>query len=169
MKFHNGCWMLKEGYNCFSPQEVYEIKKYESEVILCAPTSRIREKGDTLSCTNLTIRITAPMPEVLRVQTYHYKGVRKNTPEFELNLSQEQKLEVTEEENQLTIKNGHLSLVINTENWSMRYERDGNLLTKSGNRDLGYIRSDWTGAAYEKGQPAYMCQQLGLSVGELIY
>ena len=169
MKFHNGCWMLKEGYNCFSPQEVYEIKKYEREVILCAPTSRIREKGDTLSCTNLTIRITAPMPEVLRVQTYHYKGVRKNTPEFELNLSQEQKLEVTEEENQLTIKNGHLSLVINTENWSMRYERDGNLLTKSGNRDLGYIRSDWTGAAYEKGQPAYMCQQLGLSVGELIY
>lgn len=27
MKYHNGCWLLKEGYACFSPQEVYEIKK----------------------------------------------------------------------------------------------------------------------------------------------
>ena len=49
MKFHNGCWLFKEGYECFSPQHVYEVRKSEQEVVLCAP-----------------------MPEVIRVQTFHH-------------------------------------------------------------------------------------------------
>ena len=36
MKFHNGCWPLKDGYGSFSPQQVYEIRKNEYEVQLCA-------------------------------------------------------------------------------------------------------------------------------------
>lgn len=80
MKFYNGCRLLKEGYECFSPQHVYEIGKGTDEVVLCAPTSRIRTKGDTLGGINLTIRITVPMPEVIRVQTWHHKGVIDRGP-----------------------------------------------------------------------------------------
>ena len=170
MKFHNGCWLFKEGYECFSPQQVYEVRKGENEVVLCAPTSRIRHKGDTLGGINLTVRITAPMPEVIRVQTYHHMGVMEKAPEFELNLPENNGLEVVEDGNLLTVKSGHLSLVIDTENWSMRYERDGELLTKSGTRDLSYMKTDWKGAAYDKGSDdVYMRQQLGLSVDELVY
>ena len=170
MKFHNGCWLFKEGYECFSPQQVYEVRKGKNEVVLCAPTSRIRHKGDTLGGINLTVRITAPMPEVIRVQTYHHMGVMEKAPEFELNLPENNGLEVVEDGNLLTVKSGHLSLVIDTENWSMRYERDGELLTKSGTRDLSYMKTDWKGAAYDKGSDdAYMRQQLGLSVDELVY
>ena len=75
MKFHNGCWLFKEGYECFSPQHVYEVRKSEQEVVLCAPTGRINHKGDTLGGINLTVRITAPMPEVIRVQTFHNMGL----------------------------------------------------------------------------------------------
>lgn len=170
MKFHNGCWLFKEGYECFSPQQVYEVRKGKNEVVLCAPTSRIRHKGDTLGGINLTVRITAPMPEVIRVQTYHHMGVMEKAPEFELNLPENNGLEVVEDGNLLTVKSGHLSLVIDTENWSMRYERDGELLTKSGTRDLSYMKTDWKGTAYDKGSDdAYMRQQLGLSVDELVY
>ena len=170
MKFHNGCWLLKEGYACFSPQQVYEINKNDTEVVMCAPTAKIVKKGDTLGGINLTIRVAAPIPGVLRVQAYHYKGVnRKNDPEFELDLPEAQKLDVTEEEGKLIIRNGGLSLVVDIEEGTMQFERDGKVLTRSGSRDLGYIRENWTGSAYEKGQPAYMCQQLCMSVGELIY
>ncbi|MDO4446232.1 MAG: alpha-xylosidase [Bacillota bacterium] len=169
MKFHNGCWLLKEGYACFSPQQVYEVKKAEKEVIFCMPTSKIRQKGDTLGGVNLTVRVTAPMAHVLRVQTFHYKGVQKKDPEFELDLSRQQNLDVEETETEILIKNGSLCLVVNKENGTMEYQRDGKLLTRSGDKDLNYIRENWTGSAYEKGQPAYMCQQLGLSVGELVY
>lgn len=170
MKFHNGCWLFKEGYECFSPQHVYEVRKGKNEIVLCAPTSRIQHKGDTLGGINLTVRITAPMPEVIRVQTYHHMGVMEKAPEFELNLPENDQLEVVEDGELLTVKSGHLSLVINMENWSMRYERDGQLLTKSGGRDLSYLKTDWKGFAYDKGgDDAYMRQQLGLSVDELVY
>ena len=56
MKFHNGCWLFKEGCECFSPQHVYEVRKSEQEVVLCAPTGRINHKGDTLGGINLTVR-----------------------------------------------------------------------------------------------------------------
>ena len=171
MKFHNGCWLFKEGYECFSPQQVYEVRKKENEVVLCAPTSRINHKGDTLGGINLTIKITAPMAGVIRVQTLHHLGVQDRAPKFELNLPEkEDAFELVETEEKITVKSGNLALIIDKNNWSMRYERDGYLLTKSEWRDLGYLKSDWKGFAYDKGgDDAYMCQQLGLSVGELIY
>ncbi len=171
MKFHNGCWLLKEGYGCFSPEHVYEVNEKKDEVTLCAPTARIVEKGDTLGGINLTVRITAPMPEVIRVQTVHHRGVKQDVTRFELNLPEESEcFHMEETDDEIIVYSGHLSLVINKENWSMRYERDGRLLTKSGKRDLAYMKTDWKGEAYDHGsQDAYMRQQLGISVDELIY
>lgn len=66
MKFHNGCWLFKEGMECFSPQHVYEVRTNEEDVTLVAPTSRICKKGDTLGGINLTVKISTPIPEVIR-------------------------------------------------------------------------------------------------------
>ena len=170
MKFSNGCWMQKEGCECFTPQQVYFVKKDRKKVVLCAPTGRISHRGDTLGGVNLTIEITSPTKEILRVKTSHYRGVRKKTPEFELQISENQDLDVIENEEQIRISSGDLSLVITKENWGMTYERKGEILTKSGWRDLAYMKTDWKGSAYDKGsEDAYMRQQLSLSVGECIY
>ena len=171
MKFHNGCWLLKEGYASFAPQQVYEIRKEEYAVELCAPTRKIINKGNTLDGINLTLRITAPMEEMIRVQTIHHKGVRKKTPEFPLNLPAPKPLKTREDGRYLTITSGSLSLVIDKDDWSMEYRRDKTLLTKSGKGDLAYIKTDWTGLPYDVGKEdsAYMRQQLRLSVGELVY
>ena len=139
-------------------------------MILCAPTGRIQTKGDTLGGINLTLRITAPMPEVIRVQTWHHMGLRKRTPEFELNLPDTGALSCCQEGNHLVITSGTLKLVIDTEDFSMRYERDGELLTRSVGGDLGYLKTNWTGFAYDRGPDnAYLRQQLSLGVGELVY
>lgn len=169
MKFHNGCWLLKEGYQGFFPKEVYEVRKTTYEVVLCAPTSHIYGKGATLGGINLTICITAPMPEVIRVRTIHHKGVKEKAPSFELSLPENREIDCVETENTITVRSGQLSLVIDRKNWSMRYEREGKLLTKSTEKDLGYMKTDWRGEAYDRGGNCYMTQQLGLSVGELIY
>ena len=47
MKFGNGCWLQREGIECFAPQEVYFVNKDEREVIICAPTHHIEHRGDT--------------------------------------------------------------------------------------------------------------------------
>ena len=84
MKFGNGCWLLREGCECFSPQEVYFVKRDRKKVTLVCPTARIAKRGDTLGGINLTMEITSPMPEVLRVKTSHHLGIYKRGPEFEL-------------------------------------------------------------------------------------
>lgn len=44
MKFGNGCWLQKEGYECFPPQQIYFTKIEPKKVTLCAPTSRISHR-----------------------------------------------------------------------------------------------------------------------------
>ena len=170
MKFGNGCWLQKEGCECFAPQQVYFVKTEPKKVTLCAPTARINHRGDTLGGIVLTIEITSPMPEVIRVKTSHHLGVQKKGPDFELNIEENVDLNVTEDEEKIRIESGSLALIITKEYWSMTYERNGEVITKSSGRDLAFMKTDWNGFAYDKGgADAYMRQELGLSVGELVY
>ncbi|MGN0395300.1 MAG: TIM-barrel domain-containing protein, partial [Coprococcus sp.] len=171
MRFSNGCWLQKEGCACFSPAEVYSSRIENNKVTLIAPTHKIVHRGDTLGGVNLTVEITAPAPEVIRVRTWHYKGTVNNSPAFELNLNNDVSIDAEETENEIIVRNGHTSLVITKANWSMTYYYDDKKMTGSAVKDLAYMRTNWKGDAYVKSsdKDAYMRQQLTLSVGELIY
>lgn len=172
MKFSNGCWLQKEGYACFAPQEIYFTKIEDTKVTLLAPTHHINHRGDTLGGINLTLEITSPAPEILRVRTYHYKGAVHSSPSFELNLTEALALTVDDSEEEIRISSGSLTLAITKKNWSMAYCRDGKMITKSSERNLALMKTNWKGSAYDsKGdtEETYMRQMLSLSVGELVY
>lgn len=171
MKFGNGCWLQKEGIECFAPQEVYFVKCSENDAVICAPTHRIVSRGDTLGGINLTIRITTPAPEVIRVQVSHYLGIQEKKPAFELSFNEDYKGEFWETEEEVFVKSESLLLRINKKTWAMIYERDGRVLTESTKRDLAYMRTGWTGTAYDMNPEgkAYMRQQLQLAVNEHVY
>ena len=171
MKFSNGCWLQREGCSCFAPQEAYFTKIEERKVTICAPTVHITQRGDTLGGVNLTLEITSPAPDILRVRTYHYKGEITDTPSFELELTQELPLEVSDNEEEIRITSGTLTLVITKKNWSMTYVRNGEVITKSAGKDLALMKTDFTGFAYNTtdSEETYMRQMLSLSVGELVY
>lgn len=171
MLFGNGCWLQKEGCACFTPQEVYFENTEATKVTLCLPTSRIVNRGCTLGGINLTMVITSPAPDVLRVQTYHHLGVKKREPEFELYQKEEQSLTVTSDEEKLTVTSGGLTLEIGKKNWYMAYRRGNEVITRSTAKDLACMKTDWKGDAYDKGDgtETYMRQQLTMGVGELIY
>ncbi len=171
MLFGNGCWLQKEGCACFTPQEVYFENTEATKVTLCLPTSRIVNRGCTLGGINLTMVITSPAPDVLRVQTYHHLGVKKREPEFELYQKDEQPLTVTSDEEKLTVTSGGLTLEIGKKNWYMAYRRGNEVITRSAAKDLACMKTDWKGDAYDKGDgtETYMRQQLTMGVGELIY
>ena len=171
MIFGNGCWLQKEGYGCFSPQEVYFEKVEDTKVTLCLPTTKIISRGSTLGGINLTMVITSPAKEVFRVQTYHHMGTLKKGPEFELYQKEELPLKVIEDQDALQIKSGSLTLEIGKKNWYMVYKRDEQLITKSTAKDLACMKTDWKGDYYDRGDmtQTYMRQQLSMGVGELIY
>lgn len=183
MKFSNGCWLNKKGTEVFSPAEVYFINNEEKmpiktlggftcrEIRLCAPTHKINQRGDTLGGVNLTVRISSPYPEILRIRTDHYLGVRERNPKFELNTDENCELSVDNREEILEIKSGSLSVRINKVNWKMEFYRDDKKLTESGWKDLAYVKTDWKGLPYDDGsmENTYMRERLSLSVGELVY
>ena len=167
MKFSNGCWLQQEGCECFAPQQAYFTKVETDKVTICAPTVRISHRGDTLGGINLTLVITAPMDEVIRVQTYHHLGAVKTYPAFEINAAA-RPLKVDDTEERITIYSGSLSLEIGKKNWYMRYTRNGKLITESKAKDLALMKTDWSGLAYDRGDnfDTYMRQQFGLAVAE---
>lgn len=171
MRFSNGRWLLREGVACLAPREVYSAECTEHEVVICAPTMHIENRGSTIGGTNLTIRVSAPAADVIRVQTQHYLGVQDKGPHFPLHVDETNCPEVTETETEIVFRSGGLRLRINKANWRMDYERDGELLTSSNDKDLAYIRTDYRTADYDvdPAGKAYMRQALGLSVSEHVY
>lgn len=171
MKFSNGCWLQKEGTSCFSPAEVYYYRFDGEKVTITAPTSPINHRGDTLGGVNLTLEITAPMPEVIRVKTYHYLGVKKRGPEFELDNITTGNIDYKDEEDRLVISSGSFRLEIDKASCALRFYRGEEPVTSSGWRDLAYMKTDWRGLPYDDGglHDTYMREQLSLDVGEYIY
>ena len=80
-------------------------------------------------------------------------------------------LRVEETPEFILASSGSLRVEINKSNWKMTYYRGSEKITDSGARDLGYVKTDWRGLAYDDGKlhDTYMRERLSLSVGELIY
>lgn len=170
MKFSNGCWLQKEGVACFSPAQVFYAEIGPEAVTVCAPTGKINHRGDTLGGVNLTIRVSAPYPEVLRLQVWHHRGLAKRTPEFPLAPMACGGLDAREDEGKITVSSGTARVEIRKGDGSFAFYRGEEKITESPHGALAYVKTDWRGLPYDRGpEDAYMRQQLCLGVGELIY
>lgn len=74
MKFTDGFWMTREGYQIQNPTDIRDIVQKENSVTVYAATKYIRTKGDTLNGTLLKATYSSPMPNVIRVTLNHHKG-----------------------------------------------------------------------------------------------
>ncbi len=150
--------------------EVYFTKITPDMVTLCAPTYHVVTRGDTLGNVNLTIQITAPYPEVLRIQTFHHMGLAERFPQFEIAAPTSGNLRAEEDDEKITVWSGSLRVEVVKATAAITFYRGDEKITASGAKDLAYMKTDWKGLAYDKGpEDAYMREQLSLSVGELIY
>lgn len=171
MKFSNGFWLNKEGVESFSPAEVYSTNVKGDVITLNTPTHKINHRGDTLQGPNITIKISSPIPDVIRVQSFHYMGTVDRGPKFEINNCTDTKFDIVEDETTIRLTSGNLNVKIDKKNWKMEFLNKEERLTYSGWRDLSYVKENFRGIAYDKGNldGTYMREQLNLSVGELIY
>lgn len=170
MKFSNGCWLNQEGCECFSPAEVYFSKITEQGVEICAPSAKVRQRGDTLGGVNLTIFVSAPYEQVLRAQVWHHKGLRARAPQFDLQAPTGGHLKTEQTEQKLIVSAGELRMEILKETAQFTFYRGTEKITSSTAKDLAYVKTDWKGPAYDRGPAdAFMRQRLNLGVGESIY
>lgn len=162
MKFTDGYWRVREGFSVYSPAQVYDYEIKEKEIIIYAPYHKIENRGETLYGPLFEIHFTSPLPNIIQVKIYHFKGIIEKGPNYELFGKEDYKPEIFENEEFLRLKADKLMVKINKKGTlSYKFYFDGKELTKSGFKYTGYILDD-------KKNP-YMREQLNLSVGELVY
>ncbi|MEJ6952003.1 alpha-xylosidase [Natronospora cellulosivora (SeqCode)] len=161
MKFTDGNWLVKEGYDIFSPITLYDYEEKENSLNLYAPYQYINHRGDTLQGPLFTIKLSSPMEDVIRVRFYHYKGQINEEPAFEIAEDANTEFLVDDKDESLAFKSGDLNAFIDKNNFSIEFSNKNGKITSSTYRNKGYIKED--------NGNTYIREQLDLAVGECVY
>jgi len=160
MKFTDGYWQMRAGYIPHYAAQVRDTEKDADSVTVYAPVRKIGHRGDTLNIGTVTVRFSSPIENIIRVQAYHFKGIRPRQPEFEIN-TQETAIRIIEDDSSVRLSSGALSVNISKgDDWCVEFMNGNQLLTQSGWRSLGYVDTP---------QGRFFHEGLGLGVGECVY
>ncbi|OZB97687.1 alpha-xylosidase [Paenibacillus sp. XY044] len=161
MKFTDGYWMIREGYNVQNPADIRDITHTSDSMTVFAATKIIATKGDTLNGTLLKADFSSPMPDVIRVKLFHHKGKVNKGPAFEL-FPSDTDVQISVDEETAVLTSGQLSVQVNRkQGWNVDFNYAGKRITGSGWRAPAYIQ--------DPDKKAYYREQLDLGVGEYIY
>lgn len=162
MKFELGQWFLLPGVEAIYPRTITGILIQDNALIVQGYDHTIYGRSSYLHGTLITARFTSPMPDVIRVQLWHHKGLKPRVPAFDLayDLSNPT-VEIARDEHQAWLKTGSLSVCVPTGgDWQFTFLRNGKPLTESGPRGVGL---------FDKEGEIYLRDQLSIGVGETIY
>ena len=161
MKFTDGFWGFRPGVTPHFAVHVHDVETSADALTVYGTTKRLTHRGDTLNIGLLTVRFSSPLPNIIRVQITHHKGLRSTPPTFPLQPQPTPDILIRNESQFVSLTSGNLTVRVDKgENWLVEYWHGSRLLTQSGWRGMGY-------ADTEKGR--FIHEQLGLSVGECVY
>jgi alpha-D-xyloside xylohydrolase len=163
MKFTDGQWMHQPDITANYPAEAYDIEPTKDGLVVYAPTSAIKHRGDTLKGPLLTVTLSSPMEGVIRVKVEHYKGLKQKVPTIPLMTEGNAPVAIARDDKSATITSGSLTARVKAKDgWDLSFESEGRVITRaSGWKGMGYMqRSDGSN---------YMHTSLALGVGENVY
>ncbi|HEV2473773.1 MAG TPA: hypothetical protein VGS41_13945, partial [Chthonomonadales bacterium] len=161
MKFTDGNWMMRQGVHARYAAEVYEANVERSALLLTATTRPIRHRGDTLEGPLLTVRLSSPCRDVVRVSIQRWKGTGARGPRY---VSEEDRYaaDVTVDADSAELVSGDLTVrTALHKDWKLEFRAAERVLTFSGARALGFAQ------VVEQG--SFVHEQLALGVGECVY
>ncbi len=160
MKFTDGNWMIREGYQIHFPKTIHEMEQQNGAITLYAPCKYINHRGDTLDGPLLTIQLSSPIDDVIRVQTWHFKGEKAKYPNFDV-LDGVNTINVEDKEDEISFSSGGLYLTLQKQDFALSFKNQNGKLTDADGKGLA-----WINGPEEK---TYMRGQLKLGVGEHLY
>ncbi|TXT04232.1 hypothetical protein VHUM_04230 [Vanrija humicola] len=85
MKFTDGLWRRPTGVQFQGGVEVVEVLQHNGRGIeALVATRHVASRGDTLNGSLLTLNLSSPMDDVIKVRIEHHQGGRDRGPHFEL-------------------------------------------------------------------------------------
>ncbi len=162
MKFTAGFWNLKDGIQGIFPAEVYETEVDDNSLEIFAPTRPVPVRGATLNNPVLSVHLSSPLPNVIRVRVTHFKGTQRSEPEFGIT-DNNPPVRIEDADEHLAFSSGDLrAQICKNDGWGITFRNAEKVLTGSGRKNMGYMTDTTTGRVYMK-------EELALSVGECIY
>lgn len=159
MKFTDGFWVIKPGFDLFNCAQVVDSRWDGERYQLYCSHKEQQNRGETLNAPLITLSIRAPHPETLALKLTHFAGSLDSGPEFQL-YEQASCLRVVEDDERICISSGELSAVIRRNPFKLDFFQAGVRMTGLGARHMGYV------SAAEGG---YMRVKLDVAVGEKLY
>ncbi|MCI8622078.1 MAG: alpha-xylosidase [Provencibacterium sp.] len=161
MKFTNGMWLTRSGYQVETPKELYTADVDADGITLYCPYVRVLRRGNTLDGGMLTIRLSSPAEDVLSVKLMGRRGSRKKEAHFSLNRRSVQPV-IQKTENGWSVSSGRMTAAITGgADFSIRFLFDGKPLTSTCAKNMAHV----TGQDGE----VYLRERLELDVGENIF
>ena len=164
MKFNLGEWRMKPGVTTYNCEQIRQVRLSDDGRELSLFVVPYRKEERSMDGPAQQIVISSPQPDMIRLQTVHFKGDRRKYPKFDI-LDTRVPLQVQEEGNEVTVTSGNTRLVIQKKNpCGFTYYYGSRKLTNIGSRYgsamLSYISTP---------EGPYMRGQLQVDVGEKIY
>src|ERR1044072_7365994 len=137
MKFTDGLWQLRPGVTALYAAEAHDIWAEDGTVTVTAPTTVIHRRGDTLNRPVLSLTLSSPLPDVIRVRVARRVGGGEERG-FELPGAEDGHGVVkADDTNGATLTSGALSATIAPgAPWNLSFHGDGRPLTASGHKTI---------------------------------
>jgi len=163
MKFSDGYWMMREGYEQIGPFEIHDVNIRKDGMTLYATRKHLNHRGDTLNEPLLTLEFSSPLPDVIRASFSHHAGKRRGAPGgFPLAASGQAQVKVEDDPEFVRLTSGDTTVTVTKQHpVSIAYAHKGRKLTASGSRATAFVKST-------DGQHHFR-EQLDLGVGETVY
>ena len=163
MKFTSGYWMTRKEITPLYAAEYADHRISGTELAVYVPSKHIGDRGDALNLGMLTVYLSSPMENVIKVSVRHFEGAAYHGPFAEARQTNPQ-VQIEETDTELIYRSGRTSAVIDKRpaSWGIRFLDGDRELTETGYRNMAYMQNRDTGRNY-------MTEQLALDVGESVY
>ncbi len=165
MKFTDGYWLNRAGWEVFHPRQVVDLTIREKTVKAVSSTKILRKRGDELDSVQLTTSLTPVADGIIKVRIEHYRGYLPPSPNFELFTSNEpfdDDIEVDAENLTATVQAGELTAQISGVD-------DFQLVFRDSQRELTRSKYRCQGVAISPQQEKFIHEQLVIQPGESVY
>jgi alpha-D-xyloside xylohydrolase len=125
MKFTDGQWLLRPGVTAHYATEARSITSENGRLVIEAPVCAIRDRGDTLQGPLLTVTLSSPMRDVIRVRIEHFAGGLARGPHIPISPRGNVSPEIRESADFAIFKSGELGARIKRKNWALTFEAGG--------------------------------------------
>jgi alpha-D-xyloside xylohydrolase len=168
MKFSDGLWQYRENVTALHPRAAHYVDAAADSLTVVAPTEAPEGRAGMHDLAAVTFAISSPAPDVIRVRATHHSGGARRGPEFELEASAAEGIEVVADDSTASLRSGDLTAQLDRNDpWSLRFLAGDRLLTASEPGMMTVV--DWPGHGRDGGHGHFMVEGLKLGVGEHVY